>query len=154
MVQSLFVFRKYQILEDNWSSNRPNLPTIHSLVIDLFRAYYMPSNERHWKETKFAAVIAATLQRDKISLSDLNQRNKSVVYSIPLQSVVLKETVIGKPRVNPLLSAYLKWWNGSNRVVTSAGDKVFELSDHIVLLCLYTCIYIFNNTIKKYSSNL
>jgi hypothetical protein len=29
-------------------------------------------------------VISATLQRDKISLSDLNQRNKSVVYSIPL----------------------------------------------------------------------
>ena len=135
MVQSLFVFRKYQILEDNWSSNRPNLPTIHILVIDLFRAYYMPSNERHWKETKFAAVIAATLQRDKI-------RNKSTVYSILFYTVVLKETVIGKPRVNPLLSVFLKWWNGTNRVVTSVGDGVFDLSDHIVLLCLYAYIYI------------
>jgi hypothetical protein len=70
--------------------------------------------------------------------------------------VVFQDLIFGecKPRVNSLLSVYLKWWNGTNRVVTSAGDKVFELSDHIVLLCLYTCIYIFNNTIKKYSSNL
>ena len=119
----------------------PNLPTNHSLVIDLFRAYYMPSNERHWKETKCAAVIAATLQRDKLSLSDLNQRNKSAVYSIIFYAVVLKETVIGKPRVNPLLSVYLKWWNGTNRVVTSVRDGIFELSDHIVL-CLYVYIYI------------
>jgi hypothetical protein len=63
---------------------------------------------------------------------------------------------IGAPVVfqDLIFAVYLKWWNGTNRVVTSAGDKVFELSDHIVLLCLYTCIYIFNNTIKKYSSNL